>query len=201
MELEIIKTKGDAFLKAPLAEIGGKGLFVKEIEQALLDKRIDIAVHSTKDLPSQLRPGLAVAAVTPSFVSNECLVGRNGASLDELPINARVGVSSERRREGILRLRPDLCVLPIRGNVEERIAQVDAGKFEAVVLAAVGLLRLGLEHRISQWFTTNDFPPPPGQGSLALIVRDDNPELTNLLKPLDLGERAHLQWAEQESIS
>lgn len=201
VHLVTTETPGDRDKTTPLIDIAQDDFFTRGLDLALLEGAIDIALHSSKDVPSQLRPGLAVAAVTPSFVSNECLVGRNGTSLQNLPANSRVGVSSERRKKGILRLRPDLHVLPIRGNVEERIAQVDAGQFDAVVLAAVGLWRLGLEHRISQWFTTDEFPPPPGQGSLALIVRDDNPELINLLKPLDLGERTHLQWTEQESIS
>jgi len=159
------------------------------VDESLLTGQADLAVHSAKDLPTQPAKRLCVAAILPSVSPGECLVSRNGATLEQLPPGARVGTSSERRRAGLAVLRPDLLAVDVRGNVPERIHQMDAGRFDALLLAAAGLIRLGMQDRISEAFSPAVFPPAPGQGSLALVVREDDMELRRFLEPLDLAER------------
>jgi hydroxymethylbilane synthase len=150
VELLIVKTTGDKILDVPLAQVGGKGLFVKEIEEALLDRRADLAVHSMKDLPTQLAPGLIMAAVSQRADPRDALCSRNHGNLHELPQGARVGTSSLRRMCQLSAARPDLRILALRGNVPTRLARLDAGDYDAVVLAVAGLERLGLGDRISE---------------------------------------------------
>src|ERR1700733_9521719 len=150
VEFEVIKTQGDKILDVALAKVGGKGLFVKEIEQALLDRTADVAVHSMKDVPAELAPGLQLAAVSTREVPWDALCARSPVTLDGLPQGARVGTSSMRRQCQLLARRPDLQIALLRGNVPTRVKKLDDGEVDAVVLAAAGPTRLGLPHRIPQ---------------------------------------------------
>jgi hydroxymethylbilane synthase len=169
--LEIIETSGDRFPDASLARIGGKGVFTKEIEEALLARHIDVAVHSLKDLPTDDRPGLVLAALLPREDARDALVSRGNVGLAALPAGARVGTSSLRRRSQLLARRPDLHVEELRGNVPTRLRRVDEGRYDAVVVAAAGLRRLGLHARITESFDESVMLPAPGQGILAVQTR------------------------------
>lgn len=171
--IEIITTSGDRFQSGPLKEIGNKGLFTKEIEDALLDGRIDIAVHSLKDMPTELPAGLQITATPPREDARDVMVGR---TLQELPAGARVGTGSLRRVAQIRAARPDLVVEGIRGNVDTRLRKLDAGEFDSIVLAAAGLRRLGWADRIAEYLPVEIMCPAVGQGSLAVQTRaDDGP--------------------------
>jgi hydroxymethylbilane synthase len=172
--LEIITTSGDRFAEASLSRIGGKGLFTKEIEDALLAGRVDLAVHSLKDLPTENPPGLIVAALLVREDPRDALVSRNGLGLSALPKGARVGTSSLRRRSQILARRPDLVVEELRGNVPTRVKRVEEGRFDAVVIAAAGLRRLGLADRITETIDEEIMLPAPGQGVLGIQTRADD---------------------------
>ncbi|MBA3461236.1 MAG: hydroxymethylbilane synthase, partial [Deltaproteobacteria bacterium] len=167
----VIKTQGDKILDVPLAKVGGKGLFVKEIEQALIDETADIAVHSMKDVPAELEPGLALAAVSTREVPWDALCARHPISLDTLPQGATVGTSSMRRQCQLLAVRPDLKIKMLRGNVPTRIKKLDDGEFDAIVLAAAGLTRLGLADRITQLLPLEISIPAVAQGVLGLETR------------------------------
>jgi hydroxymethylbilane synthase len=166
--IEIIRTTGDHLQTASLAQAGGKGLFTKEIEDALLAGTIDLAVHSLKDLPTEMPPGLALAAIPERETPFDALCG---STLAALPQGARVGTSSGRRAAQLLILRPDLQIHPIRGNVDTRLRKLKSGEFEAIVLAAAGLRRLGLEHEIAELFAPQQMCPAPGQGALGIQTR------------------------------
>lgn len=183
VQLTLITTQGDISTQ-PLGAIGGQGLFTKEIQRALLDGRIDLAVHSLKDLPTEPVPGLVLAAVPPRESNQDVLVCR-AASLDELPAGARVGTGSLRRRAQLLHYRPDLLLEDIRGNVETRLKKLDEGQFEGVVLAQAGLRRLGLEDRITQVLPLQLMLPAVGQGALGIETRAGESELHAALQPLD----------------
>jgi hydroxymethylbilane synthase len=176
VELLVLKTSGDRIADRALAALGGKGLFVKELEEALLAGRADLAVHSAKDLPARLAPGLALAACPERADPRDALVGREaGTKLMSLPRGARVGTGSVRRRSQLLLRRPDLSVVPLRGNVGTRLRKLQEGGLDAVVLACAGLARLGLEARIDERLDPADVLPAVGQGALALEVREDDP--------------------------
>jgi hydroxymethylbilane synthase len=168
--LLIIKTTGDVIQDRPLAEVGGKGLFVKEIEEALLDRRADLAVHSMKDVPAELADGLAMAAVSEREDPADALVTRGGG-LADLPDGARIGTSSLRRACQLKAIRPDLVVVPLRGNVPTRLKRLDDGDLDAIVLAAAGLRRLGHEARISERLDPVTCIPAVGQGALGIEIR------------------------------
>lgn len=182
---EIVSTHGDRVADRPLPEIGGQGVFAEELERGLAERRIDLAVHSLKDLPVRPTPGLEVAAILSRADVRDVLVDRVGRGLDSLPAGAVVGSSSLRRQAQLLARRPDLEVRPIRGNVETRVAKVDSGEYDATVLAAAGLQRLGLEGRITEFLPIDVMLPAPGQGALAVQCRSDAPEVTELLSGLD----------------
>ncbi|GIU76470.1 MAG: hypothetical protein KatS3mg004_3557 [Bryobacteraceae bacterium] len=167
-EIEIIRTTGDRITDVPLARVGSKGLFTKEIEEALLDGRIDLAVHSLKDLPVELPPGLALAAVPERESPLDAVVGRR---LEELAAGARVGTSSLRRAAQLRRLRPDLVIEDIRGNLDTRLRKLDEGRYDAILLASAGLARLGWESRIAERLTPEVMCPAVGQGALAVETR------------------------------
>lgn len=170
-----ITTTGDRITDAPLARVGGKGLFIKEIEEALLAGEIDLAVHSLKDMPAELPPGLIIAAVTERDDPRDALITRDGSgTLLTLPSGARVGTSSLRRSVQLKALRPDLDVLPLRGNVETRLRKLEAGQYDAILLAAAGLRRLGLADRITEWISPDLILPAIGQGALALETREED---------------------------
>jgi hydroxymethylbilane synthase len=182
VELEVIRTTGDAILDVPLSEVGGKALFVKEIEQALLDGRADLAVHSMKDVPSELAPGLVLAATSTRENPHDALVSSSGATLATLPAGARVGTSSLRRQCALLAARPDLQIRMLRGNVPTRLAKLDAGDFDAVVLAAAGLVRLGFASRISEELSPAVCLPAVAQGVLGLETRAGDDEVMALTR-------------------
>ncbi len=166
--IEIIKTTGDKITDVPLAKVGGKGLFTKEIEEALLDGRADLAVHSLKDLPTELPAGLALAAVPEREDPHDAIVGKR---LAELPAGARVGTSSLRRAAQLRNLRPDLVLESVRGNLDTRLRKLDEGQYDAVVLAAAGLKRLGWAKRIAEILPSSVMCPAVGQGALAIETR------------------------------
>jgi len=167
--ITIIKTTGDHLQTASLVQAGGKGLFTKEIEEALLAGTIDLAVHSLKDLPTEMPRGLALAAIPPREDARDALAGKK---LAELGRGARVGTSSGRRAAQLLALRPDLRVEPVRGNVDTRLRKLKEGQFDAILLAAAGLRRLGLENEIAELLSPESMCPAPGQGALAIQTRE-----------------------------
>jgi len=170
-QIEIIKTTGDHLQTASLVQAGGKGLFTKEIEEALLNGSIDLAVHSLKDLPTENPEGLTIAAIPEREDARDAMVG---STLEQLRRGARVGTSSGRRGAHLLNLRPDLAVEPIRGNVDTRLRKLKEGQFDAIMLAAAGLRRLGLEREIAHFFSPDEICPAPGQGALAVQTRTDD---------------------------
>ena len=174
IELEVIETLGDRSPMASLRRIGGKGVFTKEIEEALLMGRIDLAVHSLKDLPTEETPGLRVAALLKREDPRDALISRSGAKLADLPSGSRIGTSSLRRRSQLLARRPDLHVTDMRGNVPTRIARMEEGRFDAIVVAAAGLIRLNLLDRATEVLDESLMLPAPGQGVLAVQIRDDD---------------------------
>ncbi len=185
IEILGMSTQGDRILDVTLAKIGGKGLFVKELESAILDGRADFAVHSAKDVPMVLPPGFCLAAMLPREDPRDCLVSGRFASLEDLPRGARVG-SSSLRREAQLRERfSHLQVVPVRGNLDTRLAKLDRGEYDALVLAVAGMKRLGLEERIRTYIAPEHSLPAPGQGALAIECRDDAPDLIALLAALN----------------
>lgn len=185
-ELLVIRTTGDDFSAADkTAEAAVKGLFVKEIEEALADGRIDLAVHSVKDLESQLPEGLILEAILRREDPRDVLVAKEGTSVKTLPAGARMGVSSLRRVAQLKRVRRDLEYVPIRGNVDTRLKKLDAGEYDAIVLAGCGLVRLGLKNRVSEWLEPAVCLPAVGQGALGVEIRADRADLRELLKTID----------------
>jgi len=196
--LQIIRTHGDITAQVALAEIGTRGIFVKEIEAALLAGEIDLGVHSLKDLPSTLPFGLTLAAVSERDDPRDALITRHCCPLDRLPLGARIGTSSPRRAAQLLAARPDLAVESIRGNVDTRVRKAQEGAYDGIVLAAAGLRRLGLEGNISQYLPLTSMLPAPGQGVIAIEARADDQEALDLVQGIDdipthLAARA--EWA------
>lgn len=183
--LHRVTTTGDRVLDRPLQKVGGKGLFLKEIEQALIAGEADLAVHSLKDMPMELPAGLAIAAVLRRGDARDALVAHGGGGLSAVPAGARIGTSSLRRAMMIRRLRPDLQIAFLRGNVEGRLAKLDRGEFAGIVLASAGLQRLGLEHRITEVFEPHQMLPAPGQGAIAVETRADRSDLQKVLAALN----------------
>lgn len=202
--IKTIKTTGDLIQDRPLAMVGGKGLFVKEIEKELLDKEIDIAVHSMKDMPGALPPGLVIGAVPVRENPFDALVSRENLVLNQLPTGARIGTSSLRRASQIRHARPDLETLSIRGNLDTRLAKLAAGDFDAILLASAGLIRLGLADKITQHLDADTMLPAVGQGALCIQARESDPATATVLARLDhwetripvTGERAFLKRLE-----
>jgi hydroxymethylbilane synthase len=180
-EERVITTVGDRDLDRPLPEIGGKGLFTSELESALLSGEVHVAVHSLKDLPVEQTPGIVVAAVPERESALDVLVSTAGNTLANLPAGARVGTCSMRRTAQILAARPDLTILPLRGNVDSRVKKVLNGEYDAIVLAYAGVARLGLQEHITETLPLNVMLPAPGQGALAVQCRADDVETLNYL--------------------
>lgn len=185
IECEVFSTRGDQVLDTPLPQIGGKGLFTEELEAALLGGRIDCAVHSLKDLPTESRAGLTVAAMPARAHVQDVLVSRKGYTIATLPEGARVGTSSLRRSAQLLRVRPDLRILDLRGNVDTRVrkAMDEASTYDAIVLARAGLERLGHADVISEVIAIEDMLPAPGQGAIAVQSRDETAQI-EMLSPI-----------------
>jgi hydroxymethylbilane synthase len=184
-EIVIIKTKGDRLPDADLVKISGVGIFTRELDRALKDGRIDAAVHSLKDLPTDLREGIELAAVPERETAQEAFLSNRYASFGELPSGALVGTGSPRRKAQLLAWRPDLEVKNLRGNVETRIKKMDEGEVDAIVLACAGLIRLEIEGRIRERLPLNQFVPAPGQGALGITVREGDRSAEQLLAPLN----------------
>jgi hydroxymethylbilane synthase len=200
VELVVIKTTGDKIHDLPLAQVGGKGLFIKEIEEALIAGEVDLAVHSLKDMPAALPEGLVLTAVPPREDWRDAFISRQYATLAELPPGARVGTGSLRRRVQLLHARPDLEIVGLRGNVDTRLKKMEALGLDAIILAAAGLARLGLSHVAAGFLGPEEMLPAVGQGALGLEVRAGDRELREALAFLDhpetraavSGERAFL---------
>ncbi|MGD0958462.1 MAG: hydroxymethylbilane synthase [Methylomonas sp.] len=183
-ELVKMVTRGDKILDAPLAKIGGKGLFVKELEQGILEGGADIAVHSMKDVPIEFPAGLHLAVILEREDPYDAFVSNHYRGLEELPAKTRIGTSSLRRRCQIMRSRPDAEVLDLRGNVNTRLAKLDAGEFDAIILAAAGLKRLGLEDRITAVLPPEVSLPAIGQGAIGIECRENDAEIFALIREL-----------------
>jgi hydroxymethylbilane synthase len=192
-----VTTTGDRIQSVPLSEVGGKGLFIKEIEEALLDGSADIAVHSMKDVPGTVAPGLLIGCVPPREDPRDAVVTRDGRRLSELPPGSKVGTSSLRRRVMIAALCPELEVLPLRGNVDTRLRRCDEGVVDAVVLALAGLRRLGLAHRATEILEPDQSLPAIGQGALAVEQRAGEPDIAALLSKLSDVQTATTVAAER----
>jgi hydroxymethylbilane synthase len=196
--VEIIKTTGDKITDVPLAQVGGKGLFTKEIEEALLAGDIDLAVHSLKDVPAELPQGLALAAFPEREDPRDALVGRTLAALRP---GDKVGTSSLRRSAQLQALARGLAIGTLRGNVDTRLRKLDEGQYEAIVLAAAGLRRLGWENRITEWLDPSVMCPAPGQGALAMETRDDSGAAQQVARKLDHAATRAAVTAERELLA
>jgi len=185
IELVIIKTTGDQLKDVPLAQVGGKGLFIKEIEEALLAGEVDLAVHSLKDMPAEMPPGCVLGAVPPREDHRDAFISHHHGSLAEIPPGGRVGTGSLRRKVQILHHRPDLEVVHLRGNVDTRLRKLESEGLDAIILAAAGLKRLGLGHIPQGYLSEAEMLPAIGQGALGLEVRADDREMLHLLAPLN----------------
>ena len=204
IELIVIKTQGDKILDVPLAKVGGKGLFVKEIEQALLTRRIDIAVHSMKDMPADIPEGLCIGAIPERENPVDVFISRNGAQFNELAAGSVIGTSSLRRGAQLRHARPDIVIQPIRGNLDTRLKKLESENFDALVLAAAGVKRLNLEHKITEYLDPGIMLPAVGQGALCIEIRKDDSTVGPLVTSLEhastravvAGERAFLNRLE-----
>ncbi|MDS9875585.1 hydroxymethylbilane synthase [Pseudomonas protegens] len=190
-------SRGDKLLDSPLSKIGGKGLFVKELETALLENQADIAVHSMKDVPMDFPEGLGLFCICEREDPRDAFVSNTYASLDELPEGSVVGTSSLRRQAQLLTRRPDLQIRFLRGNVNTRLAKLDAGEYDAIILAAAGLIRLGFEDRISSSISVDDSLPAGGQGAVGIECRSADTEIHALLGPLHHADTASRVTAER----
>lgn len=204
VELNIIKTTGDRITDRPLAMVGGKGLFVKEIETALLNKDIDLAVHSMKDMPGELPDGLTIGAIPERENPFDVLISKDNKKLSEYQPGAKIGTSSLRRSSQILHVRPDVKIESIRGNLDTRIKKLEAGDYDAIVLAAAGLRRLGQEDVITEYLDETVMTPAVGQGALCIETRENDEDIALIMEKLDhaetnvcvTGERAFLKQIE-----
>lgn len=185
LELVIIRTEGDVDQKTSLEKIGGVGLFTKQIESALLDKTVDIAIHSAKDLPSVMTEGLTIGAIPEREDCRDAWLSRDGSGLDNIKEGAVVGTSSPRRRAQLRQIRSDLEVRDIRGNVDTRLRKLDEGEYDAIMMAHAGLKRIGMEERITELIPTDRIIPAPGQGFLLVQVRADDEKAVKLTSAID----------------
>jgi len=200
-EIVIIKTSGDKFQQASFSQIGGKGVFIKELEDALLDEGIDLAVHSMKDVPTEMPAGLTIAAIGKREDVRDALLSANGATLKTLPREARVGTSSLRRQSQLLHARRDLRVLELRGNVDTRIEKLKRGDYDAIVLAKAGLDRLGLSGQISQVLPHSLSLPAAGQGAIGIEARAGDAVTLRILAALEDAETRNAVTAERAALA
>lgn len=197
VELLTMTTQGDKILDTPLAKVGGKGLFVKELEMGMLEGRADLAVHSMKDVPVDFPPGLGLAAILPREDPRDALISNNFTSIDQLPQGARVGTSSLRRQCQLRARRPDLRVLDLRGNVNTRLQKLDDGDYEAILLAAAGVRRMGWESRLTELLAPEQFVPAIGQGAIGIEIRLDDTATRERVAPLNDADTATRVAAER----
>lgn len=179
-----IKTSGDKFAQIPLSRVGGKGLFIKEIEEALQAEQVDLAVHSMKDVPTEIAAGLTIAAILEREDPSDALISRRGIKLDALPAGARIGTSSLRRQAQLLRYRPDLTVIPLRGNLDTRLGKLESEGLDAVVVATAGVNRLGRQEEITEILPAEISLPAVGQGALGLEIRATDQKMHDLVGPM-----------------
>jgi hydroxymethylbilane synthase len=198
-ELVHISTSGDLEREMPLWQAEGRAFFTREIDRALLEGRVEVAVHSLKDLPTQLEAGLTLAATLPRADPRDALVSARGVALARLPRGARIGTSSLRRRAFLARARPDAVLLELRGNVPTRIEKLRHGDYDAIVLAAAGLVRLGLEAQVSEYLDPREFPPAVSQGVIGVCARADDAATLRRLAPLD-DRDAHLAASAERAL-
>ncbi|GKT08467.1 hydroxymethylbilane synthase [Desulforhabdus sp. TSK] len=200
VELHIIKTTGDKILDVPLAKVGGKGLFVKEIEDALLAEEVDLAVHSIKDVPALLPPGLEIGAIPRREDPRDVLITRSGEGLEALPPGARVGTSSLRRSAQLKTLRPDFDIQNLRGNLDTRLRKLHEGMYDAILLAAAGIHRMGWEDKISHYLDRDAFIPAIGQGAIGIELRSADVEVRQILAPVHDADTAVAVEAERSLL-
>lgn len=200
IELVTMTTQGDKILDTPLAKIGGKGLFVKELETGMLEGSADIAVHSMKDVPMRLPDGLHLAVIMEREDPTDAFVSNTLSSISDLPLNAKVGTCSLRRQTQLKEARPDIEILDLRGNVNTRLAKLDNGDYDAIILASAGLIRLGFEQRIAHSISTDISLPAIGQGAVGIECRSNDEEINALLAPLHHQETA-LRLAAERSLN
>lgn len=200
VEIVIIKTKGDKILDVPLAKVGGKGLFVKEIEQALMDGTVDLAVHSMKDMPAEIPEGLTIGAVPDRENPLDVLISKNHVPLKDLPKGAVVGTSSLRRASQLKHARPDLTIKTLRGNLETRLRKLDDGEYDAIILAAAGVLRMKYDGRITEYLPDNILLPAVGQGALCIEIRQDDPRVAKVVSALNHPDTHHVVTGERSFL-
>jgi len=200
VEIQRIRTTGDKILDVPLAKVGGKGLFVKEIEEALMKAEIDLAVHSMKDMPGMLPQALHLSAIPKREDPRDALISREGLRLSELPEGATVGTSSLRRQSQLWALRPDLRITSLRGNLDTRLRKLKEGQFDAILLAAAGLHRLGWEEEITEYLAPDCFIPAIGQGALGIESRREDPGINEILAFLNHEKTASAVRAERAML-
>lgn len=200
-EVVKIKTIGDKILDKTLDKIGGKGLFVKEIEGALLQKEIDMAVHSMKDVPTEMTPELMIGAVTNREDVRDVLISKDALKLKDLPIGAKIGTSSLRRAAQLLSFRPDLRIEPIRGNIATRMRKIEDMGLDGVILAAAGIIRMGWEDRITEYISTEICTPAVGQGALGIQIRSEDAFIENIIKVLNNSKIAAAVGAERSFMA
>src|SRR5712691_5178838 len=185
VEIEVIKTTGDKITDVALAKVGTKGMFTKEIEEALAAGHVDLAVHSLKDLPTEVAAGFAIAAITERENPRDVFISKKHARIEDLPRNARIGTSSLRRQAQLKALRPDLDIHPLRGNVDTRLRKLESGEYDAIILAAAGVTRLGLTALVKEVIPAEIMCPAAGQGALGIEIRHADAETGRHLKFLD----------------
>lgn len=200
-EIVIIKTSGDNFQQVAIAQIGVKGVFIKELEEALLDQRVDLAVHSMKDVPTEVPAGLGFAAICRREDPRDCVLSRSGKPLADLPAGARVGTSSVRRQAQLRRFRPELTFCELRGNVDTRIRKLEQGDYDAIVLAKAGMDRLGLTGKIAEVISTEVCLPAAGQGALGIETRADDAAVVAAVAQLDHAETRAAVTAERALLA
>lgn len=201
IELVIIKTSGDKIQDVPLADLGGKGLFVKEIEEALLEKRIDLAVHSLKDMPGELPQGLIIGAIPVREDPRDVLISRDRMLLKDIPGQKKIGTGSLRRKAQLLHFRPDLQIVPLRGNLDTRLKKLESEDLAGIILAAAGIHRIGLKDRISQYLDLDISLPAVGQGALALEIREGDLRLQELVDAIHHQATAICTQAERALLN
>ena len=199
-EIVIIKTKGDKILDSPLSKIGDKGLFTKEIEKALLNNEVDLAVHSLKDLPTGMQKGLSIGAISKRGNAQDVFVGKHNITLDKIEEGAVIATGSLRRKSQLLHYRSDFNIVDIRGNVQTRLKKLDKSDYTGMIMAGVGLERMGLEDRITQYIPFNVMLPAVGQGALGVEVREDDEEIQDLIKCINDEESSITTGAERAML-
>jgi hydroxymethylbilane synthase len=201
IEIKVIRTTGDVVVDRPLNDIGGKGLFTKEIEEALLNRTIDLAVHSSKDMTTVLPPGLALSAFLPREDPRDAFISRKAKTLRDLPAGAVVGTASLRRQAMVKRVRPDLAIVPLRGNVETRLRKIEAGEADATLLAVAGLKRLGLLDHATALLDVDEFLPAVGQGAIGIETRADDVATRDFIARINDSDTATAVTAERAFLA